>query len=79
MAELILTIEIPDSKVQRSKERFLAINPNTKMIEGTEDPAYTDKEWIELTIKKYLKKIDEQGRNEIARLAIVDLTDMFVE
>lgn len=75
MAELILTISIPSSKVTRSKERFLAVKPNTQVIEG--EPVYSDKEWFEECLKQFLRKIDNRGKRRIAEKAIEDQTDMF--
>lgn len=77
MANLDLNISIPDSKVARSKQRFLAVRPNNTLVEGTEDLLFTDKEWIEEVIKQFLRKLDSKGKKRIAEQAIVDLTDMF--
>lgn len=77
MAELILTISIPDGKVQRSKERFLAVRPNIQVVEGTEDLKYTDKQWFEEKLKQFLRKLDTKGEKKLAKQAVIDNTDMF--
>ncbi len=79
MAILTLSIDIPDSKIQRSKDRFLAVAPNEELVEGTEDKLYTDKEWFEECIKGYLRKVDAKGKRRLAEINSIDNEDMFIE
>ena len=72
MADLTLTITIPDGKVARSKARSLANRPNDIMENG--EKKYSDKEWIEFQVKEFLMRCDEKGKR---KLAATDDTDMF--
>jgi hypothetical protein len=70
MADLILTVTIPDAMVARSKARSLANRPNTS--------EYNDQEWIEFQIKEFLKQCDKNGKRKLAMEA-ADNDDMFQE
>jgi len=89
MANFIPTIEIPESKVERSIARHLAERPIPQVLDpewidpgdGTEHATldkYTVKEWVEIGIYEYLRMVDNQGAAKIAEAA-KDKTDMFDE
>ncbi len=87
MAKLTLTIEIPDSKVARTKQRLQANRPNDKMIPDPLDekksiPEFTDKEWIVYQLKEILRKLDKAGERILTERLVkesLDNTDMFEE
>jgi len=78
MPILNLSVEIPSENVADAKLGFLATLPNElKDTEG--DPLYTDKEWIEVCIKKYIRRIYKKGKNIIANNAAIVNIDIFVQ
>ena len=66
MAKLTLTIEIPSSKLARTKQRQLANRPNDREIPDPNNPGklipeFTFKQWIEYQVKEVLRKWDKNG------------------
>jgi hypothetical protein len=55
MADITLTITIPDAKVAKAREVFFVIHPKPESYAGT------DKDWIEETIRHHLTMTVKQG------------------
>ncbi len=87
MANLTVIIEIPDSKVARTKLRLLANRPNDKTIpdpdnEGEAIAEFTFKEWIGYQLKEIMRKWDKAGERILTERLVkesLDNTDMFEE
>jgi hypothetical protein len=75
MAELNLTITIPDANVADAKAGFLAKLPNNELDENN-DPKYTDKEWLEVCLSRYINKIYRKGKNIIRDREAVIISDI---
>ena len=90
MADLILSLTIPGSKVPRTIQRLVAHLPNTETKDDPNwvDPEdgsqpdqvakYTDEKWIKQNMKYILKMWDRKGMIKIAE-ASADKSDMFEE
>ena len=78
MADQIISIKIPSDKVQTALSGILKLYPNSeKNIDET--PKYTDKQWVEELVKRYLRREIRRGRQIIANeLAYIQEDDSFV-
>ncbi len=87
MANLTVTIVIPDSKVARTKLRLLANRPNDRMIpdpinDGEFVHEFTDEEWFKFQLEEILRKWDKGGERILTEKLVkesLDSTDMFEE
>lgn len=80
MADINLSFKISSEKVERAKEGFLKIYPNTEKIEDTETKKYTDLEWIKEKIRRLIVRDIRRGlemkrKEEIEQ---IEDTDKFV-
>jgi len=70
MADAIITITIPDAKVETAKTGFLKIYPNVEMTED-EIPVekYTDVQWIREQIRRIIIRDVRRGLQMVANEA----------
>lgn len=73
MADLTLSITIPDAKVTQAKAAFLKRFP--KPTEGG-DASLTDKQWIEKVISILINREIRKGKNSLDK-PLADDTDYF--
>lgn len=63
MADLDLTLTIPDGKVAKAKEGFLAECPKPAGFSGT------DKEWFQEVLRRLINPIIRRGLQKLAVVA----------
>jgi len=63
-ADQVLTVTIPDAKVAYALEGFLKIHPNDE-VDGEGSPIYTNREWIEECIRRFIVREVNRGQNMI--------------
>ena len=70
MADVTITITIPDAKVETAKTGFLKIYPNVEMTED-EVPVskYTDVQWIREQIRRIIIRDIRRGLQMVANEA----------
>ena len=70
MADAIITITIPDAKVETAKTGFLKIYPNVEMTED-EVPVskYTDVQWIREQVRRIIIRDIRRGLQMVANEA----------
>jgi len=80
MADLILTIIIPEENIVDTKVGFFAKLPNNKTGEKG-GSLYTDEEWMEKCAQDFIERTYRQGKRilteQMARKANVINTDIF--
>ena len=70
MADVTITITIPDAKVATAKTGFLKIYPNTEMTEDEVPVAlYTDAQWIREQIRRLIIRDVRRGLQMVANEA----------
>lgn len=67
MADLVITITIPDAKVQKARAAFLSVYPNesadpTSPYYDPSDPnGMPDRRWVQLKTREWLRDIIQVG------------------
>lgn len=78
MADIITALDlgnfdIPESNAQAAMEGFLALYPNSRM------PEFTDEEWVQYCIRRFVNKTCREGWDIIRDRNAVIIDDVFVE
>jgi hypothetical protein len=64
MADVVLTITIPDAKVTTATTGFLKLYPNTELVDpSAETPVlkYTTKDWVEEKVRRNIVRDVRRG------------------
>jgi hypothetical protein len=70
MADITITITIPDAKSNKIKQGFERMRPIPRDAEGKS--LYTAKQWLAECCAEYVERIAKAGLQEIARDAVSD-------
>ena len=73
MADVVVTITIPDAKVATIRNGILKMRPIPVDSKGT--PLYTPKAWFTEIIADYIERLAKAGQRQLAEEAVnVDVT-----
>jgi hypothetical protein len=71
MANVSLSITIPENKVEKIRKGFLRVRP-IPVDPETQVPLYTLKQWVTLVLSEYLQRLALSGLKQIAHDAVND-------
>ena len=76
MADQVITLTIPDAKVQTALQGYLKIYPNNETVsEEDSTPKYTDAQWVNEKMKRLFVRDVKRGLQMIRNETVSQIED----